>query len=158
MKCLHCNKETSNPKYCSKSCSAKANNVLFPKKIKTNSCKGCKISITSSRTYCDLCWTTRPTYSTLRDKPLSQVRGERRYQKSSYIREHSRSVFLKNNPNPKCYNCAYDKHIEVCHIKAISSFEDSTLISEINSISNLVGLCPNCHWEFDHGILQLTFT
>jgi hypothetical protein len=25
----------------------------------------------------------------------------------------------------------------------------------VNSLDNLVGLCPNCHWEFDHGLLQL---
>jgi hypothetical protein len=24
----------------------------------------------------------------------------------------------------------------------------------VNSLDNLVGLCPNCHWEFDHGLLQ----
>jgi predicted HNH restriction endonuclease len=25
----------------------------------------------------------------------------------------------------------------------------------VNALDNLVGLCPNCHWEFDHGLLQL---
>jgi hypothetical protein len=25
----------------------------------------------------------------------------------------------------------------------------------VNSLDNLVGLCPNHHWEFDHGLLQL---
>jgi len=35
MKCLECNIETENPKFCSKSCSAKFNNKKFPKR-KTN--------------------------------------------------------------------------------------------------------------------------
>jgi predicted restriction endonuclease len=25
----------------------------------------------------------------------------------------------------------------------------------VNSLDNLLGLCPNCHWEFDHGLLRL---
>lgn len=43
----------------------------------------------------------------------------------------------------------------MAHIKAVSEFSDDTLISEINDINNLVGLCPNHHWEYDHGLLNL---
>jgi len=57
-----------------------------------------------------------------------------------------------------CRVCGYDKHVEVCHIKAIKSFDDSATFSEVNSIHNLVFLCPNCHWEFDKGLLNLDFT
>lgn len=32
--CAHCQSETNNPKFCSKSCAAKLNNVLFPKREK----------------------------------------------------------------------------------------------------------------------------
>lgn len=58
-------------------------------------------------------------------------------------------------PTLKCSNCGYDKHVEVCHIKSISSFNNESKISEINDISNLILLCPNCHWELDNGILKL---
>ena len=47
------------------------------------------------------------------------------------------------------------KHVELCHIKPIASFKDSALLSEVNSKNNIVQLCPNCHWELDHGILKL---
>ena len=50
----------------------------------------------------------------------------------------------------ECQKCGYDKHVEVAHIKAISIFDENTLISVINHPSNLLVLCPNCHWEFDH--------
>jgi predicted HNH restriction endonuclease len=43
----------------------------------------------------------------------------------------------------------------VCHIKPISSFEETVYLSVINSQDNLVLLCPNCHWEFDNGHLEL---
>lgn len=51
--------------------------------------------------------------------------------------------------------CGYDKHVEVCHIKAIRDFDLKTKIKDINSKENLVLLCPNCHWEFDNGLLTL---
>ena len=38
---------------------------------------------------------------------------------------------------------------------AVSDFDDSALISEINSKDNLIALCPNHHWEYDHGLLKL---
>lgn len=54
----------------------------------------------------------------------------------------------------QCVNCDYFKHAEVCHIKSIQDFVKDTPISVINSLENLVALCPNCHWEFDHGLLS----
>jgi predicted restriction endonuclease len=27
------------------------------------------------------------------------------------------------------------------------------MVDEINSLTNLVGLCPNHHWEFDNNLL-----
>lgn len=50
----------------------------------------------------------------------------------------------------ECQYCGYNKHVEVCHIKPIKSFPSNTLIDTINDPSNLLVLCPNCHWEFDN--------
>lgn len=49
--------------------------------------------------------------------------------------------------------CEYSKHIDICHIKDISSFPDETLIKEINNLNNLLALCKNHHWEFDKNIM-----
>ena len=51
--------------------------------------------------------------------------------------------------------CGYDNHIEVAHIKPISSFDDNTKLSEINHKNNIVALCPNHHWEFDNNLISL---
>ena len=40
--------------------------------------------------------------------------------------------------------------IEVCHIKPIRQFSEDTLLSVINDKTNLLLLCPNCHWEYDN--------
>lgn len=41
--CLVCGTETTNPKYCSRSCAAKLNNRLFPKRQRQPSVKFCRI-------------------------------------------------------------------------------------------------------------------
>lgn len=72
------------------------------------------------------------------------------------IRKCARDLYLKHNPNPKCAICGYSTYVDIAHIKSVSSFPDSALISEINSLSNLIALCPNHHWEYDNGILDIT--
>lgn len=72
--------------------------------------------------------------------------GANRYNK---IRHQARTVAFNFYSEKKC-KCGYDKHVEVCHIKAIKDFDIDAPINEINSIDNLELLCPNCHWEKDN--------
>ena len=73
----------------------------------------------------------------------------------SSIQKGARKIYFYNNQHPKCAICGYTKHVEVAHIKAVSEFSNETPISIINSITNLIGLCPNHHWEYDNGMLKL---
>jgi hypothetical protein len=50
---------------------------------------------------------------------------------------------------------AEDPQSQVLLRRSVVSFPGDTALSVVNSLDNLVGLCPNCHWEFDHGLLQL---
>lgn len=68
----------------------------------------------------------------------------------------ARNVYYKSSRPKWCICCGYDKHFEVAHIKAVSDFEDNTLISEINSEDNLIALCPNHHWEYDNTDFDIT--
>lgn len=69
----------------------------------------------------------------------------------SLIRSRARNV-LKT---VSCERCGYSLHTEACHIKPINTFNKEARLSEINHIDNLLSLCRNCHWEFDHGLLTL---
>lgn len=73
----------------------------------------------------------------------------------SMIRKHSQKVFEDSGRDKVCIVCGYDKHVEVSHIKSVSDFDGNTLISIVNHIDNLVGLCPNHHWEYDEGFIKL---
>lgn len=144
-KCLKCQTETNNKKFCSRSCANSYNNKLHPKrKKKIKICRDCSNPTHSPRSiFCHL--HTRDISS----KTLAQVTtndyGSNKYAK---IRANCESV-NKNLKQQSCIKCGYDKHVHLCHVKAIASFTQNTLISEINSAKNVAPLCPNCHWEHD---------
>lgn len=161
--CLKCGKEfyklqseiKNHPNnFCSRSCSASFNNALYPKKkkMKIRFCEKCKKEISTRRKYCHEC--DSKSKLEIDNRTLGEYREKRRYQAHSQIREKSRSVYNKSGKPKCCVYCGYDKHFDVCHIKSIESFDLETPVSIINDISNLIGLCKNHHWEFDHGILS----
>lgn len=71
------------------------------------------------------------------------------------IRRSAQKAYEEAKKPYECAICGYNKHVEIAHIKAVSDFDDSTLVSEINHPNNLIGLCPNHHWEYDNGLLKL---
>src|SRR5690606_31664279 len=74
--------------------------------------------------------------------------------KNAHIRGLART-YLKHLTKKPCANCGYNKHVELCHIKPIRSFDENSKICEVNSVNNVIQLCRNCHWEFDHDFLDL---
>ena len=154
MKCLNCGAETLNPKFCSRSCAAKANNRLFPKRSKAlYFCKKCGKQAAYRRSYCKDCDPTKPhNFSGL---TIGEIRSRTNYQANAWLRKLARRAFYSSDKPKHCYRCGYSKHFEVCHAKPIQFFPEDTKIETVNSLSNLVALCPNCHWEFDHGLLSL---
>lgn len=63
---------------------------------------------------------------------------------------NARQVLLKSDRPKSCEKCGYTAHVEACHKRAVADFPDSAIMSEINGLDNLMWLCPNHHWEFDH--------
>ncbi len=152
-RCLNCGKTTTNPKYCSRSCAAQSTNRIYPKRKKRKyRCEKCGIQVPSRRKYCNVC---NPNIIDWQQVSLGDLQSKRKYQVNSRIRELARRKYLASGKPTRCSVCGYDKHIEVCHIKPIYSFPPTAKIDEINSLDNLIALCPNCHWEFDNGLLSL---
>ncbi|RTL07844.1 HNH endonuclease [Candidatus Dependentiae bacterium] len=153
--CLVCEAETKNPKFCSSSCAASFNNRHKPKRTKKQtSCRTCGSPLTVSRNkYCSpACDPTKRDWS---KTTIAEIQAEARYQGSAQIRRMARKLWQEQNPKPVCFCCGYTQHVEVCHIKSIASFDAAATVAEVNAPSNLVGLCPNHHWEFDRGLLRL---
>lgn len=164
--CLYCGKdipignktpaEYKRLKFCSQSCSAIVANKNTKRKIYY--CKRCGKPIGYGHDQCgykQLCDDCNPFLVDWSVITYGEMKSKRKYQVNSRIREIARTLYQKSGKPQKCMNCGYDKHYEVCHIKGISTHSDDTLISEINDLDNLIALCPNCHWELDHGLLDL---
>lgn len=159
--CKNCGKEILCPdnivvskvikkQFCDRSCSTTYNNKQRIKKEYFCSECGELVGVGekySRRKYCDDC---NPNSADWDNITLKEVKEKRQYQSHSRIRTLARKKFLKETNISSCQHCGYDKHIEVCHIKGINEFSEDALISEINSLDNMIGLCPNCHWEFDN--------
>jgi hypothetical protein len=155
MLCLNCNKETTNPKFCCKSCSATYTNKQYPKRKTNKTCSICGEQVKSYRhTKCEKHWQEYKN-NQYQNKTIGEyrnyesVKGKHTSWINSHIRLFARS-WLKHLTKLPCAHCGYDKHVELAHIKPIASFTDDCLLSDVNSELNVIQLCPNCHWEFDN--------
>lgn len=157
-------KNTKN-NYCSRECFGIAKKHA-PRKERT--CVDCNIKFYSkksnkcSKRFCDNC---RKKYENITE-----------YLKSYSIKEYLDHLNCWQNKDPSykssgigvlnrkwnkdlldyaCQNCNYELHIELCHITGIANFDDSATLGIVNSPNNILVLCRNCHWEFDHNLLDI---
>ncbi len=151
--CQQCGQPTKNPKFCSRSCSAIHNNHTTPKRSRKRRCAGvgCTTLILQDRKHCAECTPKRKWGTDVRT--LGDVTGSARYQVHAQVRTHARGVMRRSGQAPRCRVCGYSAHVEVSHIRAISTFPSTALISEVNGLDNLEYLCPNHHWEHENGLL-----
>jgi hypothetical protein len=154
--CLMCEKETSNPKFCSRSCAASYNNKKVPKRKPEHKCIDCGKPINANKSRCKEHYLIWVKTREVKDMTLSEAIYQKHHRSSAYalVRTRARAAAKKYNMNV-CENCGYDKHVEIAHKQGISTFTGDTLISIINARENLMALCPNCHWEYDHNMTRI---
>jgi hypothetical protein len=70
-------------------------------------------------------------------------------------RWHASRVMRLAKIEKVCKICGYSNYVEVCHLKALKEFHPDTLLSEVNSLSNIVYMCPNHHKEYDRKIMSV---
>lgn len=155
--------ETRRRRFCGLSCAAKfthARRACIPRPAPL--CLDCGEAVGRSATrrprkYCDICVRKSHTGRDVAERSKGALFKDRKNWQSarSAIRRHAQRIYDSTVKGSCCFVCAYSAHVEIAHIRAVSSFSDDALISEINAPSNLVGLCPNHHWEFDNGKLCL---
>lgn len=160
--CKNCNVEffkknyearTCNNHYCSVKCSNSVNNKSRKRSRKSKYCRcGCDITYRQNlkSKICDDCRLMKTVDNQTVEQAISNYSGTNRYRK---IRDSAHNKYKKLATN--CQICNYSNHVEICHIKAISTFSLDTLVKEVNAKDNIAFLCPNHHWELDHGFIEL---
>ena len=153
--CLHCGTETANPKYCSRSHAAIHTNQQAPKRRLTRKCAECDTLISGDRQLCATHGKRKADYRLL---TVAQLKAKDAIKHPSYYRGYlNRITRVLNAHRPRtCQACGYDKHVEYCHIRPIKSFDGSTAVQVVSGPDNILILCPNCHWEYDHDLLTTT--
>lgn len=153
--CLECGELTKNPEYCSRKC---YNENRISKPRKKYYCQNCSDLISVGWTHLKICKICRSNKMFNWQKyTLKELKNK--YSISQYhakIRGWSRTIFNQSKKPKICKHCNYSKYIEVCHIKDVKDFSLDSTLEEVNHIDNLIALCRNCHWEFDHGHLKIS--
>lgn len=148
--------------FCSSSCAATWNNKGKQRNPpKPRECVKCNISFfRSNDEKSNICSDCRLEITTSKNITLEEcvekisVKGKHPSWKGVYVRQHN-SSFNRDLKKLPCQKCGYSTHVELAHIKPVSSFSNTAYLNEINSSDNILVLCRNHHWEFDHGFLNL---
>lgn len=167
------NKSETKKFFCNNSCSAKYNNKN--RVIETDIIWKCNDNVKTKRGYnkCPICGELKYYTSKLckkcsdKEKTLIKERTLGSYidgkqyltSKCSEIRKDARKTIEKSKVEKVCAYCKnhdFDDILEVHHIKGILEFDSKTTINEINSISNLIWLCPNHHIMLEKGLIELS--
>jgi 5-methylcytosine-specific restriction endonuclease McrA len=134
-KCLKCGKETKNPKYCSRSCSASVNNLGVRRHGSSNFCLECGTHI-SSGSYCSVQHQQDHKYN----KRLEVWRN------TGYVGKNTLKKYLKETYGDQCSVCG------------IEDWQGKPLVLELEHIDgnhenqnedNVCLICPNCHSQTD---------
>jgi 5-methylcytosine-specific restriction endonuclease McrA len=151
--------------FCNSSCAAKYNNRLYPKRQKLSNryCPICGGLKDGESKLCKKCSDNESR--TTKDKMLGDYigYGEKREKyissKCQSIRRDAKRTLMEDTTREKvceyCKNHEFDEILEVHHIKPIADFDEHTKISEINSLDNLVWLCPNHHTMLEKRLISL---
>ena len=152
--------------FCNHSCAATFNNTgvcknpignngdVFYKRTYATQCAGCNNKIKNCKSgLCKKCFSKKEidSFGNRKIADFSSTFARHKYQK---IRHHAHRVAKFYKLEKRCMVCTYGNHVELCHIIPIAKFNKDTLLSVVNSPDNLVFLCPNHHWDLDHGKLD----
>lgn len=160
-------------KFCSQSCAVKSNRLKSNgmNTPKPRTCKRCnetfyKTDNHGSKIHCQKCIIPLEDIArinTERTKSMTIMeymdKEGKKKRDSIWTRIYIRTLNRKWNTGLQdlpCQVCGYSLHVELSHIKQITDFPPEATLGEINHPSNILVLCPNCHWELDHNCLQGT--
>lgn len=110
---------------------------------------GCGENVAYDTILCRVC-TGKKRTMVASQQTIAEIKKTKKTRYSGHIRSLIPKGLFKS-----CAVCGYDNHVEVAHIKGIATFSDTATVSEVNASTNLIGLCPNHHWEYDRGRLIL---
>ena len=141
MKCIQCNVDTTNPKFCSSSCAAKFNNKKFPKRFrskdKLQECLNCEAELKGSQTkFCSILCSGEYLYRTTSVPKILKGKCYTVGAVKRYLKE-TRGDFCEICKAPSVHN----------NLPLVLQLDHIDGNSDNNNLNNLRLLCPNCHTQ-----------
>lgn len=152
--CSYCQKETSNPKFCSRSCATSSSNKTSPRRKKTKKCRNCGKIIYSEYIYC--------SNECLKDIQKLRPKLSKEELKKANVRNvikwrqrlKERAVEYKGG---KCQICGYSKCIKAFDFHHLQPEHKDFSISRDGNcrswdtikpeLDKCALVCSNCHRE-----------
>lgn len=174
MNCLECSEETTNPKFCNRSCSAKWNNRHNSKRKLKKSCRKCPVKIKSSRTYCDACYKPgKPAADYCKKHKLSRIGPDGKNERCKKCAVEAVSETRRKNKmrlvnlfGGGCQVCLYSRSAAVLQFHHVDESTKSFAISHAGATKafkrlfeeskKCVLLCSNCHFEAHNDIIDIS--
>jgi 5-methylcytosine-specific restriction endonuclease McrA len=137
-KCVTCNKDTSNPKFCSRSCAAKTNNKVYQKirlrRYREENCLYCGTSLHGKRVekFCNKKCEVKYNY----------IKYEKKFELGLLLYPQTiKKILLKRFGNicKKCKKTTWNNLLIPLDLNHIDGNSNN------NIPSNLELICPNCH-------------
>lgn len=183
MNCLHCGMETTNPKFCSRSCSASFTNAQSPKRKPSGRCLLCSTDIPRGRTYCDGCFDMRVVLAHRRTSDLPEkrctlcntVKERKEFHANGWCKVctnqyyRTRRAALKQQcveyKGGKCSICGYDRCLRALAFHHSDPQQKDFSISHTRTIcftkalaaelDKCILVCHNCHDEIHDALDDL---
>jgi len=116
--------------------------VNVGKKISKSSkrCRGCKV---------------KETIKKQENSTIESILVKDSHAKFNRVRLLARAFMKYYGIKKECKICKFDICVEIAHIKPISEFTLDSLIGEVNSLNNIIYLCPNHHKMLDKKLISL---
>ena len=135
MKCIQCQEETSNSKFCSKSCSAQYTNKTHPKRKLEGNCRQCGVPISTRKPFCSkkcktehslsieqspvrictACGTEHPNtaefFYAVRSRRTLSAECKKCFKSRISDRAKAQKLFCSTEKGGKCVVCGYQRYI-----------------------------------------------
>jgi len=159
--CGHCESEfTARPqqRFCSSSCGALSRHAAAAVILQCEFCQE-DFRVPPSRgdvaRFCSYECDQGQAELDRKGKTLASVQHGDGRSKWAVVRKDARKTLKKLEREEACEHCGFDVVVECCHVRAITDFDLTATLAEVNAEDNLVYLCPNHHAMFDRGMLKL---
>lgn len=152
-----CEEQTHNARFCTRRCAVTVNNKVPKRKTKVHICacgnvqrrRECRDCVLQRRSRVRQALDARTLQSFVEKNAKNHPSW-----KYAEVRSHCRST--NRHLAKRCQVCGYDKHVELAHVVALHLWPSSATLREVNHENNVLVLCRNHHWEFDHGLIELS--